>query len=148
MQPPLSQLTGDLVTANRVHDGNLAGVMGIVLTAVGPDFLQGRMPVDDRTRQPFGLVHGGAFVVLAETLGSVASWLIAARTPGTRVAGIEVSASHLRAVREGEVTGRCRPVRIGRTLHVWSIEMSDSKGRPCCLARLTVTVSPPPGGRG
>jgi 1,4-dihydroxy-2-naphthoyl-CoA hydrolase len=116
-------------------------VLGIRLTAVGPDFVCGEMPVDERTQQPFGILHGGASIVLAETLGSWASFLVVSDDPNARVAGIEVSGSHVRSVRSGHVTGVARPIRLGRSLHFWRIDISDQQGNLVCAAKLTVTVS-------
>ena len=121
----------------------MPGFLGISVTAVGKDFIRADMPVDQRTTQPFGILHGGASVALAETLGSIASWLLVSGEPGARVAGIEISASHLKAVGSGCVTGICRPLRIGRTLHFWQIDIYDEKGARCCAARLTVSISAP-----
>lgn len=115
-------------------------VLGIRITAVGPDFICGEMPVDERTQQPFGILHGGASIVLAETLGSLGSFLVASDTPGARVAGIEVSGSHVRTARSGYVTGVARPVRLGRSLHFWRIDIRDETDELVCSARLTVTV--------
>jgi 1,4-dihydroxy-2-naphthoyl-CoA hydrolase len=134
---------GDLVTLNRMHGDNLAGLLGIVVDAVGPDWISANMPVDERTMQPMGLLHGGASAVMAETLGSVASWLLVSGQQGARVAGIEISASHLKAVRAGRVTGTCRPLRLGRTLHFWAIDIFNQDRELCCTARLTVSVSRP-----
>lgn len=142
--PALSEVCGDLVNLNKVHHGNLCGLLDIRIDAVGPEFIRGSMPVDERTHQPMGLLHGGASAVLAETLGSSASYLLVARLPGARVAGVELNASHLRAVRSGRVTGVCRPLRLGRTLHFWNIDISDEAGRAVCACRLTVNVSRPP----
>ena len=139
----LSQSCGDLAALNSIHRDNLPGHMGICITAVGPDFVRGEMPVDARTVQPFGILHGGASIVLAETLGSIASWLLVSHIEGARVAGIEVSCSHLRSVSSGKVSALCKPFRIGRTLHFWQIEVRDEPGRLCCAARLTVSVSLP-----
>ena len=141
MQQALSRRCGDLVALNRWHRDNMAGLLGIVITAIGPDCVRATMPVDQRTRQPLGLLHGGASVALAETLGSVASWLLVSGQEGARVAGLEVNASHMTAVREGLVTGVCRPLRIGRTVHFWGIDIFDGQGRRSCVARLTVKVS-------
>jgi 1,4-dihydroxy-2-naphthoyl-CoA hydrolase len=137
----LSQAPFDLVAVNRRTQRGIEGVLDIRITAVGPDFVRGEMPVDERTRQPFGILHGGASIVLAETLGSWASWLVACDEPQARVAGIEVSGSHVRAVRAGRVTGVARPVRLGRSLHFWRIDVTDQDGQLCCSARLTVKVS-------
>lgn len=113
--------------------------LGLELTEVGPDFLSGRMPVDDRTQQPFGIFHGGASVVLAESLGSIASNMIL--DPKTHYAvGLEVNANHLRAVRSGWVTGTARPLHIGRMTHVWEIKMQGDDGKPSAISRLTMAV--------
>lgn len=136
-----SQACGDLVALNRMHEGNMAGHVGIVVTAVGRGFVRASMPVDERTRQPFGLLHGGASVVLAETLGSVASWLVVSRLSGARVAGLDINATHMKAVTEGQVHGICRPLRLGRTAHFWEIHVFDDAGRRTCASRLTVAIS-------
>ncbi len=115
-------------------------VLGIRITAVGPDFICGEMPVDERTQQPFGVLHGGASIVLAETLGSYASYLVCSDDPAARVAGIEVSGSHVWSVRSGTVTGIARPVRLGRSLHFWRIDVRDQHNNLCCSAKLTVKV--------
>ena len=138
----LSQVPSSLVDINRINDAGIERVLGIRITAVGPDFICGEMPVDERTRQPFGLLHGGAFIVLAETLGSWASHMLNGNRPGARVAGVEVSGSHVRSARSGIVTGVARPLRLARKLHFWRIEISDAEGRLCCAARLTVSVDP------
>jgi 1,4-dihydroxy-2-naphthoyl-CoA hydrolase len=137
----LSQAPLNLVQMNRHNDAGIERILGIRITAIGPDFICGEMPVDERTRQPFGILHGGASIVLAETLGSWASWLLAADQPGARVAGIEVSGSHLRAVRSGLVTAVARPLRLGRSLHFWEIDVRDEAGNLTCSARLTVNIS-------
>ncbi len=121
----------------------MPGLLGIRVTAVGRDFIRAEMPVDERTTQPFGILHGGASVTLAETLGSIASWLLVSGEPGARVAGVEVSASHLKAAGPGTVTAVCRPLRIGRTLHFWRIGIYNARGERCCAARLTVSIGTP-----
>lgn len=138
---PFSSVCGDLVVLNRMHDGNMAGHLGIVITAVGREFIRASMPVDERTKQPYGLLHGGASAALAESLGSVASWLVISRTPGARVAGLDINATHLKAVTEGQVHGMCRPLRIGRTVHFWQIDLFNDAGDHTCSARLTVAIS-------
>ncbi|NCF61939.1 MAG: hotdog fold thioesterase [Gammaproteobacteria bacterium] len=115
-------------------------VLGIRIIAIGPDFICGEMPVDERTRQPFGILHGGASIVLAETLGSWASYMIASDDPEARVAGIEVSGSHVRSVSSGVVTAVARPVRLGRSVHFWRIDIHDQENNLCCSAKLTVKV--------
>lgn len=120
---------------------HLGKLMGIELTEIGRDYLKGKMPVDGRTHQPMGILHGGASVVLAETLGSIASGLCIDRDRYSCV-GLEVNANHLKAVRSGWVTGICKPVRIGRTIHVWEIKMYTNEGIMNCISRLTVAVIP------
>ena len=137
----LSQAPLDLVSANQRMQSGIEAVLGIRIIAVGPDFVCGEMPVDERTRQPFGILHGGASIVLAETLGSWASWLVACDDPRARVAGVEVSGSHVWSVSAGRVIGVARPVRLGRSLHFWRIDVTDEAGQLCCSAKLTVKVS-------
>lgn len=114
--------------------------LGIVFTEVGEDFVRGTMPVDGRTRQPYGLLHGGASVLLAETLGSSAGNLCVG--PDEMCVGLEINANHLAAVREGQVTGTARPLHIGRRTQVWEIRIEDALGRLCCVSRLTLAVVP------
>lgn len=123
---------------NRTSQGTAVEHLGIRFTELRDDALLAEMPVDERTRQPFGLLHGGASALLAETLGSIASWLAVA--PGQQIAGTELNASHLRAVFDGKVTGLCQPLHVGTRQHVWSINIHDDKQRLCCCARLTVVV--------
>ena len=114
--------------------------LGIVFTGIGPDWLRATMPVDARTQQPYGLLHGGASVLLAETLGSSAGGLCAPE--GCGVVGIEINANHLRGVRSGLVTGTARPLHVGRSTQVWEIRIEDEAGRPVCVSRLTLAVVP------
>ncbi|MFC0141824.1 hotdog fold thioesterase [Erwinia mallotivora] len=123
---------------NQLGQGTLVSRLGIEFVALNEDSLEATMPVDDRTRQPFGLLHGGASVVLAETLGSVAGYLCT--TGDDYIVGVEVNASHLRAVREGLVRGVCRAVHLGCTHQVWQTDIFDSQQRLCCTSRLTTTV--------
>ena len=136
----ISQAPVSLVQMNEKMRVGIERVLDIRITAVGPGFICGEMPVDERTRQPFGILHGGASMVLAETLGSWASFLVVSDAPGARVAGIEVSGSHVLAVSSGTVTGIARPVRLGRSLHFWRIDVHDQEGNLCCSAKLTVKV--------
>lgn len=110
--------------------------LGIEFLEIGDDYLVGRVPVDERTRQPFGLLHGGVNVVLAETLGSVAANL--ACPVGQKMVGLDINANHLRAVRSGWVIGTARPVHIGRSTQVWQIELRDEAGVLTCVSRLTM----------
>jgi len=116
--------------------------LGIVFTEIGPDFLRATMPVDGRTHQPFGLLHGGASALLAETLGSTAGGLAA--PDGHGVVGIEINANHLRGVRSGTVTGTTRPLHVGRSTQVWEIRVEDAAGKLVCISRLTLAVVPKP----
>ena len=123
---------------------DLAHHLGIELTAVGADFLSGTMPVDERTRQPFGLLHGGASVALAETLGSVAANLCVDATK-TYCVGQEINANHVRSARSGRVTGTARPIHLGSRSQVWEIRIEDEAGRLVCISRLTMSVIEAPG---
>ncbi|HKN03692.1 MAG TPA: 1,4-dihydroxy-2-naphthoyl-CoA hydrolase [Buttiauxella sp.] len=128
----------NLEALNKMSAGNMVEHVGIVFTRIGDNDLEATMPVDNRTRQPFGLLHGGASVVLAETLGSVAGYLC---TEGEqKIVGLEVNANHLRSAREGIVRGVCTAVHVGRRHQVWQIEISDEQGRLCCTSRLTTAV--------
>ncbi|MEJ0086321.1 MAG: hotdog fold thioesterase [Pseudomonadota bacterium] len=119
--------------------GLLAPHLGIEMTEFGADFLRGTMPVEPRTRQPMGYLHGGASLVLAETLGSVAANFVVDRAK-FRCLGQEINANHLRPVSDGIVTGTARPFHIGARSQVWSIEIRDPKERLVCISRLTVAV--------
>ena len=115
----------------------MIAALGIEITELGDDFLRGRMPVDARTRQPYGLLHGGASVALAETLGSMAGNLCLQQG---QAVGLEINANHLRAATRGWVTGTARPLHVGRTTQVWEIRIEDDAGRPTCVSRLTLAV--------
>lgn len=115
--------------------------LGIKLTEIGEDFLRGTVPVDKRTRQPFGLLHGGVSVLLAESLGSVGANLCVDPEKFMCV-GLDVNANHMRSVRAGTVTGTARAFRIGRSTQVWGIELENDKQQLTCVARLTVAVVP------
>ena len=130
-QPSLDELTA-------LSRGTAMEPLGIVFSAIGPDWLSATMPVDERTRQPYGLLHGGASVLLAETLGSSAGNLCAGE--GRRCVGIEINANHLRAVRDGMVTGTARPLHVGARTQVWEIRIEDARGRLACVSRLTLAV--------
>lgn len=118
----------------------LLGALGIQLTELTQQRVAGTMPVDARTHQPFGLLHGGASVALAETLASVAAQLNVG--PDEMVVGLEINANHLRGVRSGTVTGVATPVHIGRRTQVWSIDIRDEAGKAVCLSRCTLAVIP------
>ena len=129
--------TPDLL--NSRGGDTLVRALGILFTEVGPDYLRGTMPVDERTKQPAGVLHGGASVALAESLGSVAGWLCLDTERQTCV-GIAINANHMRGVRGGIVIGTARPVHIGLTTHVWQINIRDEEGRMVCSSRLTLAV--------
>ena len=129
----------DLEAVNAGARGTMIEHLGIVITEAGEDWLRGSMPVDARTRQPYGLLHGGASVVLAETLGSMAGGLCV--DPALEaVVGLEINANHLRAAREGVVIGTARALHIGRSTQVWEIRIENQEGKPVCISRLTLAV--------
>jgi len=122
---------------------HIGALLGIEFTEIGEDFLSATMPVDERTHQPAGILHGGASVVLAETLGSIASYMCI--DPDKFIAvGLEVNANHIRPVRSGLVTGICKPLHIGAKTQVWEIKMYTDKGKLNCISRLTVAILPKP----
>ncbi len=125
---------------NAMAHGTAIAALGIEFTEIGGDFLRATMPVDGRTLQPFGLLHGGASVLLAETLGSSAGGFCVAE--GNACVGIEINANHLRGVRDGLVTGTARPLHLGRSTQVWDIRIADAADRPVCVSRLTLAVVP------
>ena len=122
----------------RVHVGTTVAHLGIEMLEIGDDFLRARVPVDARTRQPFGLLHGGVSVVLAETLGSTGAYY--SSPEGHRAVGLDINANHLRATTSGWVTATARPVHIGRTTQVWQIDMVNDAGQPTCTSRITMAV--------
>ena len=115
--------------------------LGIEFLEVGDDYLVGRVPVDERTRQPYGLLHGGVSVVLAETLGSCGAAFSC--PPGYRAVGLDINANHLRGVTSGWVTATARPIHRGRTTHVWQIELRDDAGNMSCISRITMAILAP-----
>ncbi|MEM9384016.1 MAG: hotdog fold thioesterase [Pseudomonadota bacterium] len=129
--PSLEQL-------NAMSHDTLLAHLGITFTAIGEDYLCATMPVDRRTRQPFGLLHGGASVVLAESLGSTAASLVVG--PDSPCVGLDINANHVRGVRDGIVTGRASPKHLGRSTHVWQIDIADGRERLVCTSRLTMAV--------
>lgn len=128
---------------DRLHEGTAVARLGIEMLQVGPDVLRARMPVDERTRQPVGILHGGASVVLAETLGSTAANLCLPEHQ--QAVGLDINANHIRAIRGGWVIGECRAVHVGRTTSVWQIEIRDEQERLVCTSRITMAVLDKPG---
>jgi 1,4-dihydroxy-2-naphthoyl-CoA hydrolase len=128
----------DISKINAIHANSVVSLLGIEFLEVGTDFLTARMPVDARTIQPMGILHGGSSILLAETMGSVAA--IFASEPGFAAVGLDINANHLRAVTSGWVTGRCTPVHIGRTTQVWAIEIRDDEQKMVCISRITMAI--------
>lgn len=124
---------------NAMFLENMVAVLGIRFSEITADSLSATMPVDERTRQPFGILHGGASVVLAESLGSIASNLVIGLGNYVGV-GLEVNANHIRPVKDGEVTGVCKPIHLGSKTHVWEIRIYDQRGKLNCISRLTVAI--------
>ena len=139
MTDPFRQRPG-VNALNALLPGTAPGNLGIVLTEHGSDFLRATMPVDARTKQPFGLLHGGSSVLLAETLASLGGYLCLDPDSGQQLAGLEINANHIKAVTEGEVTGTARPIHLGRATQVWEIRIEDDRGRLVCISRMTGAV--------
>ena len=125
----------------RIHEGTAVACLGMEFLEVGPDFIRGRVKVDERTKQPYGILHGGVSVVLAETLGSCGAAF--SLPDGYRAVGLDINANHLRSTSEGWVTATARPVHRGRSTHVWQIELANEKGQLTCVSRLTMAVLSP-----
>lgn len=134
--------TREALTA-RAQD-TLISHLGIEFLEVGDDFLHARMPIDRRTVQPAGILHGGASVVLAETLGSIGG-TFCLRDAGKAVVGLEINANHVRAMRSGWVYGTARPQHIGNSTQLWEIRIEDESARLVCISRLTLAVIDRPG---
>ncbi|WP_080239019.1 hotdog fold thioesterase [Spirosoma rigui] len=132
----------DLANLSFAHADSIVKHLGIEFTDVGEGYLVARMPVDGRTHQPFGILHGGASVVLAESLGSTASWMLLDNPATQRAVGLEINANHVRSVRDGWVYGRCTPIHTGRTTHIWDVRITDERGKLVCVSRLTVAIVP------
>ena len=134
-----SHYTWTLEKMNELSKGTLVENLGIVYTDSGPDFLTGIMPVNEKTRQPLGLLHGGASAAFAETLGSMAS--LSLIDPETHsIVGIEINATHVRKATSGFVTGKATLLSKARKLHVWDIKITKEEGQTVCISRLTVMV--------
>ncbi|HRE38200.1 MAG TPA: hotdog fold thioesterase [Chitinophagaceae bacterium] len=128
-----------LADLKELGNGTMADHLGIEWTEVGSDSLKARMPVDHRTKQPYGLLHGGASCVLAETIGSVSSAMVVDHSKYYCV-GLEINANHIRSAKEGFVSGTATPLHLGATTHVWDIKIHDDKHKLICVSRLTVAV--------
>ncbi len=126
---------------NAVHKDTAVERLGMEFTEVGDDFISARVPVDERTRQPYGILHGGVSVVLAEALGSCGA---AYSSPeGHRAVGLDINANHIKSASSGWVTGTARPVHRGRTTHVWQIELRNDAGELTCVSRITMAILAP-----
>ncbi len=128
-----------LESLNKMSKNTMMGHLGIIFTEIGDDFVRATMPVDHRHHQPYGLLHGGASVVLAETLGSFAAHLTVDRDKYQTV-GLEINANHIRSVREGFVTGVARPLHVGRTTQVWEVHINNEQDKLICVSRITMAV--------
>jgi 1,4-dihydroxy-2-naphthoyl-CoA hydrolase len=129
-----------LETLNSWGKGNMLEHVGIEFIELTPEYIKAKMPVDHRTKQPFGLLHGGASVVLAETMGSIASALTVENPANQTGVGVEINANHLKSARGGFVIGTCTALRIGRTIHVYDIKIHDEEENLICASRLTVAI--------
>jgi 1,4-dihydroxy-2-naphthoyl-CoA hydrolase len=135
------QHPGGLERINGWNANSMVDHLGIRIVEVGDDYLRGTMPVDTRTKQPFGLLHGGASVALAETLGSLAGTMCLDASKEMAV-GLDINANHVRAVTDGVVTGTARPLHVGRNTQVWEIRIEDARGKLVCISRLTLAIVP------
>jgi 1,4-dihydroxy-2-naphthoyl-CoA hydrolase len=133
-----SKITLDMI--NRRGEDSMVDFLGIVFTKIGDDFLVATMPASPRTRQPLGIIHGGASVVLAETVASTAANMVVDFEKYYCV-GLEINANHVRSVREGFVQGLTRPIHLGRTTQIWSIELTNEAGQITCVSRMTAYVA-------
>ena len=131
--------TKQLEKINAFGKQTLAEALGIEITDFGSDFVSGKMPVDHRTVQPFGLLHGGSSAALAETLGSIAGGMVLNDDSKT-VVGLEINCNHLRSARDGWVYGKATPIKIGKRIHVWNIDIQNGDGKMVAVSRLTLAV--------
>lgn len=131
-KPSLDQL-------NKMGTNNMVQHLGIEFTAIEDDYIEATMPVDHRTKQPMGLLHGGANVVLAETLGSIAGTLTLDLEKQICV-GLEINANHLKSAKEGLVTGRVSPIHLGKSTQVWEIKIKNEANALCCISRITLAI--------
>jgi 1,4-dihydroxy-2-naphthoyl-CoA hydrolase len=127
---------------NNLSKGNMMEHLGIKILEIGENFIKAQMPVDYRTKQPMGLLHGGASVALSESMGSIASVLILEDPMQSSIVGVEINANHLKAVKNGMVYSITKPIRIGRRIQVWNTEIFDEKDNLICTSRLTTMTIP------
>jgi len=125
---------------NNLTKGNMGETLSMVFTEIGPDFICASMPVDHRTKQPYGILHGGASVALAETIASVAANLALPPEANCYAVGLEINANHIKSVRSGLVTGTCRALQLGRKISVWEVRISNESGDLICISRMTAAI--------
>ena len=138
---PIWQTPVSVAELTRLSENTAVPHLGIEFLEVGDDYLVARVPVDARTRQPYGLLHGGVSVVLAETLGSCGAAF--SSPPGHQAVGLDINANHLKGVKSGWVTGTARPVHLGRTTQVWQIDLRNDAGELSCVSRITMAILAP-----
>ena len=139
--PPFWKQAVSVEVLTAIHRDTAVAHLGIEFLEVGDNWIRGRVPVDTRTRQPYGILHGGVSVVLAETLGSCGAAF--ACPQGHRAVGLDINANHLRSTTSGWVTGTARPLHVGRSTHVWQIELTNDQGQLTCVSRLTMSILAP-----
>ena len=127
-----------LENLNQLCSNSAVSHLGIEISAFGEDWIEATMPVDHRTTQPFGLLHGGISVALAETIGSLAGYL--AIEENKIAVGLDINAHHLRSVKQGIVTAKATPISLNRNIHVWQIDIRDEQDKLCCVSRLTLSI--------
>ena len=127
-----------LENLNQLCSNSAVSHLGIKISAFGEDWIEATMPVDHRTMQPFGLLHGGISVALAETIGSLAGYL--AIEENKIAVGLDINAHHLRSVKQGIVTAKATPISLNRNIHVWQIDIRDEQDKLCCVSRLTLSI--------
>lgn len=137
MEKKIWQSPIDVEMLNKFSINTMGEHLGIVFTEIGENYLIAEMPVDHRTKQPAGLLHGGASVALAETLGSVAGFCTLKDPTKESIVGIEINANHLKSATSGKVYGKVTPIRIGKNIQVWNIEITNEKNQMVCISRLT-----------
>jgi 1,4-dihydroxy-2-naphthoyl-CoA hydrolase len=139
MEKTLMEEKDILSKLQSLNKGTMGEHLGIEYTAVGENYLEARMPVNEKSKQPMGLLHGGASVALAETLGSIAAYM-RVNQETQQCVGLEINANHLKAVREGYVYGRATPIHIGKSTQVWEIRITSESGQLVCISRITMAV--------
>ncbi|MFM2394318.1 MAG: hypothetical protein RLZZ546_2300 [Bacteroidota bacterium] len=130
----------NLKLLNEINSNCLPGHLGIIITEIGDDYIKATMPIDNRTKQPMGLLHGGASVALSETVGSIAAIISAGPYGEYTAVGVEINANHLKAGKKGLVHSITKPIRVGKTIQVWNTDIFDEEGHLLCTSRLTVMV--------